>query len=251
MTEEWQNKAIDVRDLTVSYREKVALKEAKVTIEPGKITGIIGPNGAGKSTLMKGIMGLVPRSSGVATINGVELTRFKKEIAYVEQRRAIDLSFPILVKEVVLLGTYPRLGLFKRPGKKEKALVRQCLEKVKMLDYADRQIGELSGGQLQRVFIARAIAQDAHIIFLDEPFVGIDMVSEKVIVELLKELRDDGRTLLIVHHDLHKASDYFDNLIILNQVVVASGPVSETFTTENMQKAYGKTMGMISIQGVK
>lgn len=251
MAKEGEKHPIVVTDLTVTYQGKKALEDVNITIESGKITGIIGPNGAGKSTLMKGIMGLVPRVSGNATVGIKNIKEIKKEIAYVEQRSAIDLSFPILVKEVVLLGTYPRLGIVKRPGKKERDIVAKSLEKVQMTEFANRQIGELSGGQLQRVFIARAIAQDAHIIFLDEPFAGIDMVSEKVIIELLKELRDEGRTLLIVHHDLQKATEYFDNLIILNKKVVAAGPVSDTFTTKNMQCAYGETMGMIAIQGVK
>lgn len=251
MMEGTNDQPIVIKDMSVSYRDKLALEKSDVTIENGKLTGIIGPNGAGKSTLMKGMMGLVPTTSGKVTVGDKNIKALKKDIAYVEQRSAIDLTFPILVKEVVLLGTYPRLGLFKRPGKKERDIVANSLKKVQMTEFADRQIGELSGGQLQRVFIARAIAQDAHIIFLDEPFAGIDMVSEQVIIELLKELRDEGRTLLIVHHDLQKATEYFDNLIILNKKVVAAGPVSDTFTTENMQNAYGETMGKIVIQGVK
>lgn len=246
-----KNEPIIVTDMTVTYRDKLALDQASVVIEEGKLTGIIGPNGAGKSTLMKGMMGLVETLSGEVTVGSRPMDDLKKEVAYVEQRSQIDLSFPILVKEVVLLGTYPRLGLFKRPRAQEKEIVAKSLAKVQMTEFANRQIGELSGGQLQRVFIARAIAQDAQIIFLDEPFVGIDMVSEKVIIDLLKELRDEGRTLLIVHHDLQKATDYFDNLIILNKKVIAAGPVSESFTTENMQKAYGDSMGMLTIQGVK
>jgi iron/zinc/copper transport system ATP-binding protein len=154
------------------------------------------------------------------------------------------------VDETVLLGTFPNLGLFRRPKKAQKEKVIESLRQVKMEDFAKRQIGNLSGGQLQRVFIARALAQEADIIFLDEPFVGIDMVSEKLIVDLLKELRDQGKTIVIVHHDLHKTREYFDNLIILNKTLVAEGSVNQTFTTENIQAAYGESMGEIIIKGV-
>ena len=241
---------IDIQHISVSYQSKVALEDISLTIEPGKITGIIGPNGAGKSTFLKSIIGLIKTDSGNVSVAGESIDLVRKQIAYVEQRSAIDLTFPIKVEETVMLGTYPKLGLFKRPRKEEKEKVTQCLEKVKMANFAKRQIGNLSGGQLQRVFIARALAQDADIIFLDEPFVGIDMVSEKLIVELLHELRDEGKTIVIVHHDLHKTKEYFDNLIILNKKLVASGPVTKTFTTKNIQQAYGETMGEIVIKGV-
>lgn len=239
-----------VNHLSVAYQNKLALEDVSLTIVPGKITGIIGPNGAGKSTLIKSIVGLIKKESGHVTLANQAIDHFRKQIAYVEQRSEIDLTFPIRVKEVVLLGTYPKLGLFKRPGKKEKAKVMECLKQVKMEEFADRQIGNLSGGQLQRVFIARALAQEAEIIFLDEPFVGIDMVSEKVIVDLLKELKAAGKTIIIVHHDLHRTREYFDQLIILNKYLVASGPVEEVFTTRLIQKAYGDSMGEIIIKGV-
>ncbi|MGO2082614.1 metal ABC transporter ATP-binding protein [Vagococcus sp.] len=239
-----------VNHLSVAYQNKLALEDVSLTIVPGKITGIIGPNGAGKSTLIKSIVGLIKKESGHVTLANQAIDHFRKQIAYVEQRSEIDLTFPIRVKEVVLLGTYPKLGLFKRPGKKEKTKVMECLKQVKMEEFADRQIGNLSGGQLQRVFIARALAQEAEIIFLDEPFVGIDMVSEKVIVDLLKELKAAGKTIIIVHHDLHRTREYFDQLIILNKYLVASGPVEEVFTTRLIQKAYGDSMGEIIIKGV-
>lgn len=241
---------ISVKNLTVAYQGKLAIDRINVNIPNGVITGIIGPNGAGKSTLLKGMMGLIKTESGVTTVGGAPIKEMQKNIAYVEQRSLIDLSFPIKVSEVVLLGTFPKLGLFRRPKKAEKEKVLDCLEKVKMSEFKDRQIGELSGGQLQRVFIARALAQEADIIFLDEPFVGIDMVSEQVIIHLLKEMRDEGRTIVIVHHDLHKVTDYFDDLIILNHRLIASGPVAETFTTQNIQEAYGDVMGQVIIKGV-
>lgn len=241
---------IYIKDLTVAYQHKKAIEDISLAIEPGKITGIIGPNGAGKSTLLKGIIGLIKVESGEVEINNNAIDEYRKEIAYVEQRSAIDLTFPITVEEVVLLGTYPKLGLFKRPKKEDREKVLACLKQVKMERFAKRQIGNLSGGQLQRVFIARALAQEADIIFLDEPFVGIDMVSEKVIVSILKQLQGEGKTIVIVHHDLHKTREYFDNLIILNQKLIASGPVKDVFKTKFIQQAYGETMGEIVIKGV-
>lgn len=248
---EFSGKNIQVDHLSVSYQGKKAIQDVTLKIRPGAITGIIGPNGAGKSTLLKGMMGLVKASSGETTIEGTAIKEAKKHIAYVEQRSAIDLTFPITVEEVVLLGTYPKLGLLKRPKKAEKAKVTHCLELVKMAEFRKRQIGELSGGQLQRVFIARALAQDAAIIFLDEPFVGIDMTSEKVIVDLLKQLRTTGKTIVIVHHDLHKVTEYFDELIVMNKELISYGPVAKSFTTQNIQKAYSNTMGEIIIKGVR
>lgn len=246
-----KNQSISVRDLTVAYQGKIAIDHIDLTIPSGTITGIIGPNGAGKSTLLKGMIGLVKTESGDVTVGNRPIKECQKNIAYVEQRSLIDLSFPIKVSETVLLGTFPKLGLFHRPKKEQKEKVIDCLEKVKMNEFKDRQIGELSGGQLQRVFIARALAQDADIVFLDEPFVGIDMVSEQVIVDILKEMSNQGKTIVIVHHDLHKVTDYFDELIILNHQLIASGAVADTFTTENIQKAYGEIMGQVIIKGVK
>lgn len=247
---EGENQAIYVEGMTVAYQHKKAIEDISLIIQPGNITGIIGPNGAGKSTLLKSIIGLIKPEKGQVKIGEYSLETVRKKIAYVEQRSEIDLSFPITVKETVLLGTFPKLGLFKRPKKADREKVDACLKQVKMESFSQRQIGSLSGGQLQRVFIARALAQDADIIFLDEPFVGIDMVSEKVIVDLLKQLRNEGKMIVIVHHDLHKTREYFDELIILNKTLIAYGPTAETFTTRNIQAAYGDTMGEIVIKGV-
>lgn len=231
--------------LTVRYNGKAALSQITLGLDKGAITGIVGPNGAGKSTLIKGIMKLVHIDEGRVTVNGHAVEKERKNIAYVEQRSALDLSFPISVYDTVLLGTYPRLPLMIRPGRTEKEKAAAALETVKMTDFAGRQIGSLSGGQLQRVFIARALAQDPEIFLLDEPFVGIDMVSEELIMEILCSLRDQGKTIAIVHHDLHKVEEYFDNVIILNQKLVASGSVKEHFTMENIGRAYGNTLGPI------
>lgn len=236
---------IQIENLTVSYGGKTALDQVTLELESGTITGIIGPNGAGKSTLIKGMMKLVHVDQGRVLVNGHAVEKERKNIAYVEQRSALDLSFPISVYDTVLLGTYPKLPLMKRPGRAEKQKAAAALDTVKMTDYADRQIGALSGGQLQRVFIARALAQDAEIFLLDEPFVGIDMVSENLIMEILYALRDQGKIIAIVHHDLHKVEEYFDHVVILNQRLITSGSVKERFTTENIRQAYGDTLGPI------
>ncbi|MDQ8272048.1 metal ABC transporter ATP-binding protein [Enterococcus faecium] len=232
--------AIVIQDLSAAYQGKTVLKTINLTINPQKITGIIGPNGAGKSTFMKSLLELIPATTGKVTFSGQPVNSVRKKIAYVEQRSKLDLSFPIDVLGVVLLGTYPSLRIGQRPGKKEKERARQALKKVGMEEYAKRQISELSGGQLQRVFIARALAQGAEWIFLDEPFVGIDALSERKIFDILQELKNSGKTILIVHHDLHKVEEYFDEVILLNKQLIASGPVQEVFTSKNLQLAYGE-----------
>ena len=236
---------IEIQNISAAYQGKSALEAIDLNIQPKQITGIIGPNGAGKSTLMKAILELIPKRSGEIFFGGQPIRKVRKQIAYVEQRNELDLSFPIDVSGVVLLGTYPSLKIGQRPGKKEKMRAKQALEKVGMSDYEKRQISELSGGQLQRVFLARALAQGAEWIFLDEPFVGIDAVSEKKIFSLLKELKKSGKTIIIVHHDLHKVEEYFDELILLNKTLIASGPVAKTFTSENLQAAYGEVIGQL------
>jgi ABC-type Mn2+/Zn2+ transport system ATPase subunit len=240
---------ITVQHLTVSYQGQKALLDLSLSIAAGKITGIIGPNGAGKSTFLKGLLGLIKTESRNVQIAGNSIDLYKQRIAYVEQRSTLDLSFPINVLDVVLLGTYPSLGMLRRPKKKEKERALAALKTVQLEQFAKRQIGELSGGQLQRVFIARVLAQKADIILLDEPFVGIDMTSEKVIMDILKELKKAGKTILIVHHDLHKVAHYFDEIILLKKELIACGPVSTTFTNRNIQAAYGEAMGDIMIKG--
>ncbi|OJH00044.1 ABC transporter ATP-binding protein [Enterococcus termitis] len=236
--------------MTVSYQGQKALLDISLQLAAGKITGIIGPNGAGKSTFLKGLLGLIKADSRTVLLGEAPIDTQKKRIAYVEQRSALDLSFPINVLEVVLLGTYPKLGVFHRPKKQEKEKALSALKTVQLEAFAKRQIGELSGGQLQRVFIARVLAQEADIIVLDEPFVGIDMTSEKVIMDILKQLKNAGKTIVIVHHDLHKVAHYFDDVVILKKELIAFGPVATTFTNKNIQLAYGETMGDIIIKGV-
>lgn len=230
--------ALEVKDLSVTYDGNEAIKRMSFSAPKGKLIGIVGPNGAGKSTLIKAILGLVSKTNGSIEIEGKSLKQMQKQIAYVPQRNNIDWNFPILVKDTVLLGTYPKLGFFTFPSKKEKQLAEKCLETVGMLDFKNRQIAELSGGQQQRVFVARALAQEADMFFLDEPFVGIDATSEKMIIDILKNLRNEGKTIFIVHHDLSKVTHYFDEVILINKKLIASGPTSEVMTPENMTKAF-------------
>lgn len=237
--------AITISNLHVSYYGNEALKDIGVSISEGTLVGIIGPNGAGKSTLLKALLNLIPKDKGKITVLGSQSKDVRKRIAYVPQRSAIDWDFPITVKETVLIGTYPAVGILKRPGRKEKEWALQCLEKVDMLPYQDRQIGELSGGQQQRVFLARALAQEADLFLLDEPFVGIDVTSEEMIVRILKELRNEGKTVVVVHHDLSKAEKYFDELLLLNKELIASGTVKDVFTPSTIAKAYGGQLAFL------
>ncbi|MBS4177931.1 metal ABC transporter ATP-binding protein [Lederbergia citrea] len=231
--------AVKVKNLQVSYYGQEAVQNVSFEIETGKLVGIIGPNGAGKSTLLKALLGLIPIDKGQVNILGKEIQDIRKKIAYVPQRNNIDWDFPISVLETVLLGTYPNMGVFRKPKRMEKELSYECLKKVGMESFKDRQIGELSGGQQQRVFLARAMAQQTDILFLDEPFVGIDVSSEETIIQILKELRNEGKTVLLVHHDLSKSNEYFDELILLNKELIGCGPVSEVLKPGVIAKAYG------------
>ncbi|WP_294744632.1 metal ABC transporter ATP-binding protein [uncultured Exiguobacterium sp.] len=231
--------ALDVDRLTVSYFDTHALDDVSVRLPVASLIGIIGPNGAGKSTFLKAILGLIPARIEHLRVLDQSLEAVRSRVAYVPQRSAIDWDFPVRVQDVVLMGCYPKLGLFKRPSKAQKAFAMECLERVGMADHAERQIGELSGGQQQRVFLARALAQEAELLLLDEPFVGIDVASEQMIIELLRTLRAEGRTIVVVHHDLHKAEDYFDTLMLLNKQLIAVGPPSDILTPEWLEPAYG------------
>ncbi|ANS74571.1 manganese transporter [Paenibacillus yonginensis] len=230
--------AVSVTDLFVSYHGKPALDNISFTINPGTRVGIIGPNGAGKSTLLKSILGLIPKDHGEVRLLGQPVKEVRTRVAYVAQRSEIDFTFPITVLDTVLLGTYPGLSWLRRARRSHKEWAFECLTKVGMADFARRQIGELSGGQQQRVFLARALAQKAEIFCLDEPFVGIDASSEEAIIELLQEQQQSGKTILIVHHDLSKTEEYFDELVLLNAGLIAAGPVQEVFQPEMMMKAY-------------
>ncbi len=231
--------ALEIHDLTVAYQRKPVLWGIDVEVGAGKLVGIVGPNGAGKSTLIKAAMGLLPLSSGWVEAFGKPLKDNLKRVGYVPQREDIDWDFPVTVADVVLMGRYGHLGIFQRPKKRDHEIARECLAKVKMLPFADRQIANLSGGQQQRVFLARALAQESDLYFMDEPFAGVDASTEDAIISLLRELRDSGKTLFVVHHDLSTAADYFDQLLLLNMRLVAFGDTKEVFTPELVQKTYG------------
>ncbi|WP_277755191.1 metal ABC transporter ATP-binding protein [Lacticaseibacillus rhamnosus] len=234
---------LTVKNLTVAYADTPVFADVAVHFNAGKITGIIGPNGAGKSTLIKAILGLIKVQSGKVDFSGHTLKEVQQAIAYVEQRKDLDLTFPINVLDLVLTGTYGRLGLLKSPGKKERQAALEALEQVGLADFTKRQISQLSGGQLQRVFVARAIVQQADIMILDEPFVGIDMKSEQEIMAILNQWRK--KTLIVVHHDLNKVSNYFDELVVMNHGIIAEGPVEEVYTAQNIERAFSADLSNV------
>lgn len=232
-------KVINVKNLTVTYNKKPAIKGINLEIENGNIIGIVGPNGAGKSTLLKGILGLLPADTGEIKIFGKSIKESLKRVAYIPQKEQFDWDFPINVSEVVMMGRYPYLSLFGNPKEADREIVNKVLEKVEMKKYADTQIRNLSGGQQQRIFLARALAQESDIYFLDEPFVGVDTKTEAAIFNLIKELKAEDKTIMIVHHDLNKVKDYFDKVILINQILVAYGNTNKVFTPDLLQKTYG------------
>ena len=231
--------AIEVNDLTVAYREKPVLWDVDFIAPQGTLLAIVGPNGAGKSTLIKAILGLIRPAAGRVTVFGEKYTPYSRLIGYVPQRGSVDWDFPTNVLDVVMMGRYGHLGWFKRPGKEEKRLAVTCLEKVGMADFMNRQISQLSGGQQQRVFIARAFIQDAPIYLMDEPFAGVDAATEKSIIALLRELKESGKTVICVHHDLQTLKEYFGWVMLLNVRTVALGKVVEVLTSDNLRKTYG------------
>jgi manganese/zinc/iron transport system ATP- binding protein len=234
-----------VHDLTVAYHRKPVLWDVELNIPEGTLSGIVGPNGAGKSTLLKACLELIPKTSGEALIYGKSYETQRDLIAYVPQRESVDWDFPVSALDVVIMGTYRKLGWFKRVTKIQKQQALEALERVGISHLAQRQISQLSGGQQQRVFLARALVQEAEIYFMDEPFAAVDAATEQAIIELLQELNTKGKTVLCVHHDLATVSRYFDYLVLLNMRVVASGPTSETFTRENLQKTYGGKLNLL------
>jgi len=237
---------LEIHDLTVAYRNKPVLWGIDLVAPAGKLIGIVGPNGAGKSTLIKACMGLLPCSSGWVTAFGRPVTQSLNRVGYVPQRESVDWDFPVSVMDVVLMGRYGRIGLFKRPSPEDRRIARECLEQVQMLPFGDRQISNLSGGQQQRVFLARALAQESDLYFMDEPFTGVDAATESAIIALLQGLRSRGKTILVVHHDLPTARTYFDWLLLLNMRVVAFGPTEQVFTPELLQKTYGGRLTIMS-----
>ena len=225
--------AIEIKNLTVAYGENIALEDFNLDVEIGSLMALVGPNGAGKSTLIKTILKFLKQITGEIKIS-------KKSLAYVPQRNSVDWDFPTTLFDVVEMGCYGRVGLFKRVNKEEKVKVLKAIEQVGMLDFKNRQISELSGGQQQRTFIARALVQEADIYLMDEPFQGVDSTTEKSIVNILKKLKSEGKTLIIVHHDLQTVPTYFESVTFINKTVIASGKVKEVFTQENIDKTYRK-----------
>jgi manganese/zinc/iron transport system ATP- binding protein len=230
---------VEVHDVTVAYHRKPVLWDVDLTFSDPRLVGIVGPNGAGKSTLLKAMLGLVPLASGNVRFLDRPLSQSRQFVGYVPQRSTIDWDFPISVLDVVLMGTYGQLGWVRRPGAAERERAQQCLKKVGLNGLESRQISQLSGGQQQRTFLARALAQDAKIYLMDEPMAGVDAATERVVFNLLHEFRDQGKLVLAVHHDLRTVPIYFDDVVLLNMRVVASGPVKQVFTPENLQKTYG------------
>jgi manganese/zinc/iron transport system ATP- binding protein len=231
--------AIEVRDLTVAYRDKPVLWDVDVEVPVGVLMAIVGPNGAGKTTLIKSVLDLVRPAAGDILVNGAPYSEQRQQVAYVPQRGSVDWDFPTSVLDVVMMGLYGKLGWIRRPGAAQRSSALDALAKVGMTDYANRQISQLSGGQQQRVFLARALVQNASIYLMDEPFQGVDATTERAIVELLQTLRAAGSTVVVVHHDLQTVSEYFDWVLLLNVRRIAAGPVEDVFTDENLRATYG------------
>ena len=237
---------IEVHDLTVSYDKKPVLWDVDFVIPKGVLCGVLGPNGSGKSTLLKALMDLLPLDSGFVKLFGNKLQDVRKKVAYVPQRESVDWDFPASVLDVVLMGIYAQRPFYKRLSKADKTWGMHCLEKVNMADFSKRQISELSGGQQQRVFIARALAQNAQLYLLDEPFAGVDATTEKSIINLLKVMKAEGKTVLVVHHDLQTVRKYFDHLILLNTRMVDVGKTDDVLTQANLEATYGGQLSILS-----
>jgi manganese/zinc/iron transport system ATP- binding protein len=237
--------SIRIADLTVAYQRKPVLWEINLSIPKGALVGLVGPNGAGKSTLIKSIMDMVPRISGNVEIHGESLAKQRHRIAYVPQRESVDWDFPATVLDVVAMGLYREIGWFMPVGKDHRRRAREALEQVGIGELADRQISQLSGGQQQRTFLARALVQSADIFLMDEPFAAVDAATEQSIIQVLRDQQAKGKTILVVHHDLHTVPEYFDHLILLNVRAVAWGPMQSTFTPENLRRTYGGRLTLL------
>ena len=238
--------ALETHDLTVAYHQRPVIYGVDLAIPSGRLVGVMGPNGAGKSTLIKAIMGIVPPVGGWVKIFGEPAKRALRRVGYVPQRESVDWDFPVNVMDVVLMGRYGHLGLGRRPGADDRRIAMDCLEKLGMAAFAKRQIANLSGGQQQRVFLARALAQESDLYLMDEPFAGVDATTEAAIITLLQELKARGKTIVVVHHDLISAPQYFDMLVLINMRLVAFGDTKDVFTPEQLQKTYGGKLTILS-----
>lgn len=241
--------AIEFHDLTVSYDQRPVLWDIDCTLPQESLIGIVGPNGAGKSTLIKTAMGLIPPASGYVRVFGKEISEVQRKVSYVPQRESVDWDFPASVMDVVLMGRYKAGNLLKRLTSNDRKFAMDCLVKVGLQDFAKRQISQLSGGQQQRVFIARSLAQEAEIYLMDEPFAGVDAATEQQIFDLLVSMKNNGKTIVIVHHDLQTAFKYFDWFVFLNTRLVASGPKDDVFTSELLQETYGGKLTVLASVG--
>jgi len=238
--------ALEVHDLTVAYRTKPVLWDVDLALPEGHLVAIVGPNGAGKSTLLKAVMGIVKPITGWVQVYSAPYAQRRSWVGYVPQRESVDWDFPTSAIDVVLMGLYGRVGWIRRPSREHKAIAMRCLEQVGIPELAHRQISQLSGGQQQRVFLARALAQEAKLYLMDEPFAGVDATTERAVLELLQNLRREGKTVVAVHHDLQTVAEYFDWVVLLNMRLVAAGPTSTTFTQENLQRTYGGRLTVLS-----
>ncbi|AMV17680.1 metal ABC transporter ATP-binding protein [Planctomyces sp. SH-PL14] len=236
---------LSVYDLTVAYHRKPVIWDVSFDIPPGRLVGVVGPNGAGKSTLLKAIMDLIPRASGRIRLFGESYRRSRNRVGYVPQRESVDWDFPVDALDVVTMGLYGKIGWCLPVRRKHRELALEALSRVGIADLARRQISQLSGGQQQRTFLARALVQDADLYLMDEPFAAVDAATERAIVDLLREMKERGKTVLVIHHDLQTVPEYFDHVILLNMRVVAHGPVAEVFTPENLQKTYGGRLTLL------
>jgi len=241
---------LSVHDVTVAYHRRPVLWDIDYDApRGGALIGIVGPNGAGKSTLIRAALGLVPLLSGRIEIFGEPVNTQRHRIGYVPQRETVDWDFPVSALDVVAMGRYRKIGWFRRVSRPHREKAAECLERVGMHAYAGRQISQISGGQQQRVFLARALAQGADIYFMDEPFVGVDAATESAIIDILRGLRGEGKTCLVVHHDLQSVREYFDHLILLNGRIVASGPTEDIFTDDNLRATYGGRLTLLEQAG--
>lgn len=237
--------ALEISNLTVHYGSMPVLWDISLSVPRGNLVGILGPNGAGKSTLIQSALSRIPLSTGQILLEGKPVEKMRSKVAHIPQRGSVDWQFPITVYELVEMGCYPRRGIFSRLTEEDKKAVHEAMNLLNLAPLADRHISQLSGGQQQRAFLARALVQNAHIYLLDEPFSGVDHISEQMIVETLKGLCQEGKTIFVVHHDLMTVEQYFDRLILLNTRLIASGTVKEVFTWENIQETYGKTLPLV------
>ena len=236
---------LSIHDMTVAYDRKPVLWDVDLDIPSGQLVCIVGPNGAGKSTLLKACLDLVPRLSGDVKFWGDSMARSRARVAYVPQRESVDWDFPVSALDVVAMGTYRRLGWCRPVGRRQRAAAMAAVERVGLVDVSDRQISQLSGGQQQRVFLARALVQDPDLFLMDEPFSSVDASTEEAILKVMRELRETGKTVVCVHHDLQTVRESFDWVVMLNMRAVAAGPVEEVFTLENLRRTYGGRLTLL------